>query len=464
MESAAMNLPLEISRFTAQAFVSGLWQGIVLISFVALCLRLLSRVSASARFAVWGFAFALVVAIPLLHLHVLAVHEPSEPSAVIHVGVVWGLVIAGIWAALMSVRVIQLLMQTLRLHRIWRQAKPVATTGDTSALFETCRRQAELCTSAYVDSPSVIGFFAPRLLIPEGLFSKLTEPELRQIILHECEHLRRGDDWINLMQKVVLALFPLNPALLWLDRRLSLERELACDAGVVASTSAPFDYANCLTRLAEHRIHCRKVALSLSAWSRQSELARRVHSLLRPMRRMSSLQASASIALLTFGLAGGAVELARVPGLVSFAETPSAAVASVEEAVAPVPIPTDTSGSPDAQATPVVYRQTAQPHVTLLKAVMPSSTVRHIRSAKKPKSTKARSTQPWPQPQLHTAKADEVSPKPRVVLTMATPPSTAENARHLSKRETQPAYATSIEFSSSYAAIPFGDGWLIIQL
>jgi len=34
----------------------------------------------------------------------------------------------------------------------------------------------------------------------------------------------------------------------------------------------------------------------------------------------------------------------------------------------------------------------------------------------------------------------------------------------LSKRETQPAYATSIEFSSSYAAIPFGDGWLIIQL
>jgi len=463
MESAAMNLLLEISRFTAQAFVSGLWQGIVLISFVALCLRLLSRVSASVRFAVWGFAFALVVAIPLLHLHVLAVHEPYGSSAVIHVGAGWGLAIAGIWATLMAMRVIQLLMQAIRLHRIWRQAKPVAVAGDIFALLQVCRRRAKLCTSAQVDSPSVIGFFAPRLLIPEGLFAKLTEPELRQIVLHECEHLRRGDDWINLLQKVVLALFPLNPALLWVDRRLSLERELACDAGVVALTSAPFDYANCLTRLAEHRIHCRKVALSLSAWSRQSELACRVHSLLRPMRRMSSLQATISVALLVFGLAGGAVELARVPGLVSFT---AASSASVEEAVVPVPALVDAPALTDAQAMPVVYRQTTQPHATLLKAVVPSPPIPPVRSAKKIKTAKSKNTQTWQpqQPQMRTAQAERVSAKPHIVLTRVTQPVAAPNARHLSKRETQPAYATSIEFSSSYAAIPFGDGWLIIQL
>ena len=41
--------------------------------------------------------------------------------------------------------------------------------------------------------------------------------------------------------KVALALFPLNPALFWVDRQLSLERELACDAGVVTATAAPFD-------------------------------------------------------------------------------------------------------------------------------------------------------------------------------------------------------------------------------
>jgi hypothetical protein len=356
----------------------------------------------------------------------------------------------------------------IRLRRVWRRARPVAVAGDIFASLQACRRRAELCTSDLVDSPSVIGFFAPRLLIPEGLFAKLTEPELRQIVLHECEHLRRRDDWINLLQKVILALFPLNPALLWVDRRLSLERELACDAGVVASTSAPFDYANCLTRLAEHRIHCRKVALSLAAWSRQSELARRVHSLLRPMRRMSSLQATASIALLVCGLGGGAVELARVPGLVSFT---AAASAPAEEASAPLPAPADSSGSTNAQAIPVLYRQTTQPDVRLLKAVAPapSPASPRIHSAKKGgkgKSVKIRSTPAWQlqQPQLRMAQADRGFAKPRVVLTTAMPSPAPANTRHPGNSDLQPAYATTIEFSPAYAAIPFADGWLIIQL
>ena len=64
MHAAAMNLPLEISRFIAQAFIAGLWQGLILVFAVALVLRLVPRVNATARFAVWGFAFALAVAMP----------------------------------------------------------------------------------------------------------------------------------------------------------------------------------------------------------------------------------------------------------------------------------------------------------------------------------------------------------------------------------------------------------------
>jgi len=79
-------LLLEISRFTAQAFVSGLWQGLLLIAVAALCLRLLSRVSASARFAVWGLVFALVIAIPLLHPESIAARQPYAPPGAIHLG------------------------------------------------------------------------------------------------------------------------------------------------------------------------------------------------------------------------------------------------------------------------------------------------------------------------------------------------------------------------------------------
>ena len=203
-------------------------------------------------------------------------------------GAEWGFAIAAFWIMLMLVRGIRLLMHAIYLRRVWKRAKPASSEPAIHALLLRAPRAAELCTSEDVDSPSVIGFFSPRLLIPAWLFAELAPSELQHIVLHECEHLRRYDDWINLLQQIGLVLFPLNPALFWLNRRLGLERELACDDSVVASTEAPFDYARCLTRLAEHHLYRRSVALSLSAWGRQSELTRRVHTLVAPCRQIVS--------------------------------------------------------------------------------------------------------------------------------------------------------------------------------
>jgi beta-lactamase regulating signal transducer with metallopeptidase domain len=416
----------EISSFTAQAFVAGLWQGIVLISAVAIGLRLLPRLSASIRFAIWSLTFALAATLPLLHLQISTTSAAQSHTTPIHLSSAWGSAIAAIWATAMIARIIQLTIQATRLQRIWRCATPVAADAATLALLENGKRPTQLCTSTDIDAPTVIGFFSPRLLIPDWLFAKVTDSELRQIILHECEHLRRRDDWINLLQKVALVIFPLNPALLWVDRRLSLERELACDAGVVASTAAPFDYAHCLTRLAEHRLHRRSLALSLAAWSRQSELARRIHSLLRPIGTMSPLQARASITLLTLGLAAGAAEMARAPHLISFTDAADAITAPIQQAAA-------TMSQPTAHATLVSFTETAQPHETLLKAVMPQPT------------TKARAHKPHNQP--------------RLILTNMP---TARNQSHPTHSFRQ-AYILT-DFSPSYAAVPFGNGWLIIQL
>jgi beta-lactamase regulating signal transducer with metallopeptidase domain len=414
----------EITGFTAQAFVAGLWQGIVLISAVAIGLRLLPRLGASTRFAIWSLTFALAATLPLLHLQIPAISAQQSAAqshtAPIHLSAAWGTAIATIWAIAMATRIIQLTIQATRLHRIWRRATPV-TVGETTLALLNGKRPTQLCTSTDIDAPTVIGFVSPRLLIPDWLFAKVTESELHQIILHECEHLRRRDDWINLLQKIALVLFPLNPALLWVDRRLSLERELACDAGVVASTAAPFDYAHCLTRLAEHRLHRRTLALSLAAWSRQSELARRIHTLLRPMRTMSPLQARASITLLTLGLATGAVEMARAPHLISFTD---AITTPIQQAAT-------TNSQPAAHAIPVSFTQTSQPHETLLKAVMPQPT------------TKTRAHKPHNQP--------------RLLLT------TTLEQDHPARDSYRQAYILT-DFSPSYAAVPFGNGWLIIQL
>jgi beta-lactamase regulating signal transducer with metallopeptidase domain len=443
-----MNLLAEISRLTAQVFFDGLWQGIALAAAVAICFRLYPRVSAPVRFAIWSFAFALALVTPLLHLNLFSAHSANTSATVVQLGAVWGYSIAGIWAVLMAVRAVRLAAHVGRLLRIWRRATPIVSEGNIGEALRNSKRSVELCSSSDVDSPSVIGFWSARLLIPEWLLAKLTPEDLLQVVLHELEHLRRRDDWINLMQKISLVLFPINPALLWMDRRLTLERELACDAGVVASTAAPFGYATCLTRLAEHRLHYRSLALSLSAWSRQSELTRRVHCLLNPVHRLSPLQTKFAAVLLGLVLAGGGLEMARAPQLVSFADSSSAPLLQASTSVVRSRIaPT---------AVPAMYRDASRPHATLVDAVMPARNSHPLSPAV---STRRRRVTTH----LHKAHVTGVPKQPGLLLTTASVPSErfASDSREQIVRT---LYVLPTGFPPSYAAVAFRDGWLIIQL
>jgi beta-lactamase regulating signal transducer with metallopeptidase domain len=435
-----MHLLYQLISVTGQAFFSGLWQGTVLVLGVALVLRLQPRIGPSTRFVVWTCTFALAATLPLLNFHLNAHHlvAAASASATLHVAPVFALAIAGIWLLLSTLRLARLAYQVLRIRRIWNAATPVAVEAETQAMLQTLGRRAALCISQDIDSPCVIGFFAPRLLVPASLMPKLSQAELHQILLHECTHLHRYDDWINLAQKLGLALFPLNPALLWVDRRLGLERELACDAAVVARTSAPFDYAHCLTRLAEHRLCSRRLALALSAWGRQSELLQRVQQLLRPASPVSTFQARSTFALMGLALIAGSVAMVRAPRLVSFTSPAATPVAALSAA----PLRNG------AGFVPVVYRESTPAHTKLLKynaspertptAGMKVPTPRRLATA--PRSAEfVRTSAPGRSPHMifRNAQAD---------------------------RQLRPVYLISVELSPSYAALPYGNGWLIIQL
>jgi hypothetical protein len=174
----------------------------------------------------------------------------------------------------------------------------------------------------------VIGFFRPRILVPEWLLAKATPVEMRQIVLHEASHLQRWDDWTNLLQKLALVVFPLNPALWWIERQLCSAREEACDERVVRETRSPREYAACLTNLAAERMARRMgrtAALSLGAWEHRSALAGRIHSILRSGSLLSPAKARAILAALVIAVVGGAVELSTTSQLVAFtsAEPPA---------------------------------------------------------------------------------------------------------------------------------------------
>jgi beta-lactamase regulating signal transducer with metallopeptidase domain len=308
----------------ASCLISAIWQGTVLAIAVTLCLYLLPETTAAIRSILWSAAFVLVIALHFAGTMTSSpsIHQVSREPA-IHLDFRWGVAIVVLWILLLLVRGLQLSMSVLRLRRIANRATPVEAGDTWKSLLSRTRRPVELCTSFDVDSPSVIGFTSPRILIPAALFERLSPSQLEQIIVHEMEHLRRGDDWANLLQKVSLVIFPLNPVLHWIEKRLCIERELACDESVLRFTQAPKAYASCLVELAEHSMLQARTSLALRAWERQSELASRVRCILRDSNVSLGCGPAKLVAgSLVLGLLAGAASLSHCRQIVSFTSSP----------------------------------------------------------------------------------------------------------------------------------------------
>jgi BlaR1 peptidase M56 len=440
------------SRVVANSFVSGIWEGIVLAAGVGICLRLVPKTTAAARFAIWTAVFGILAVLPLVHAYSLdSTVTPPGRAALVHVDVRWSFLIAAVWLAASLARGVKLALSAVRLRGIWKRAQVVE--GCDEVLQAAGFDGVQICTSNEVDRPSVIGFFLPRILIPKELFAKLTTAEFGQIVLHEVGHLRRADDWINLLQKLSLVVFPLNPVLMWIERRLCLERELACDDAVLRFTKAPKAYATCLTNLAEHRLGRRAAALSLGAWERQSELARRVQSILRGGDVMGRTQASVVMGLLVAALVGGSVELARSPQFVSFSRTASPVTVASDRAV-------DGLGA-GYQA--VVFHQqnnrAGLPHETLLKASMPVNSGAALTNSSKPavpaKKIVKKHHRVTPVIQSRVAMPEVRRAQGVVMLT---------SWDGTERPGLVFAVAEERVISTSYAAVRTPGGWLIIQL
>jgi hypothetical protein len=441
------------SRVVAGAFVSDIWQGVLLAVVVGLCLRAVPKATAAIRFMVWSGVFVVLALLPVLRGFALRTDSANAGHGAllhaVHVDVRWSFAIAAVWVVLSGIRAVGLGLSAVRLRGIWRRATPVADGFDGGLLRVEGRGGAvQVCTSADVDCPSVIGFFSPRVLIPVEMFERLTAAELEQIVLHEVGHLRRGDDWINLLQKIGLVLFPLNPALLWIERRLCFERELACDDGVLQQTKAPKAYATCLATLAEHRLIRRGLSLSLGAWERQSELSRRVYSILRWREGMGGMQARVVVGVLVVGLTGGAAGLALCPQLVSFSAATS------------LPLPQEARALPATDFQNAVFLRADAAHETLLRASMPSPAT----GLKSLRQAPPQASHHVLRPALRRVRKVRSQTQQWVVLTSFIEPGRGVGNETSDGSRIVLTVAREQTFSPSYAVVPTTGGWLVFQL
>ncbi|MEL6105851.1 MAG: M56 family metallopeptidase [Planctomycetota bacterium] len=132
-----------------------------------------------------------------------------------------------------------------------------------------------------ITTPVIVGVLKPTILLPACLLTNLSPNELEMILLHELAHLHRRDPWLQIVQRVIEVLFFFHPAVWWLSRSLSIERENCCDDLAVRWGSDPCDLAEALVHVSELKKQSRAPFLALAATGGgSSALSRRVRRLL----------------------------------------------------------------------------------------------------------------------------------------------------------------------------------------
>jgi beta-lactamase regulating signal transducer with metallopeptidase domain len=143
-------------------------------------------------------------------------------------------------------------------RRLRRTARPVS--DDALAVVERVAERLGLKRSVRVlvtptdAGPMVAGLWQARVYIPETLLTSLSPSELEAVLAHELSHVRRRDTRVAGLQFAAQIAWWFHPAVWWMNRELTRQRERCCDEEAVAHLNGERgNYARCLVRVLEAR-------------------------------------------------------------------------------------------------------------------------------------------------------------------------------------------------------------------
>ena len=173
-----------------------------------------------------------------------------------------GHILSGIWAAGILIIILLVIRSTQRLRRIKKSALPLQNR-EIQALYADCLRDMKLTktipiySTAFLESPVITGCFRPCIYLPIHLISDCKSPELRYILLHELQHYRHKDNFVNYLMILAGILYWFNPLVWTAFTAMRSDREIACDSSVLRmlDKDAYQDYGFALINFAEKLSH-----------------------------------------------------------------------------------------------------------------------------------------------------------------------------------------------------------------
>lgn len=255
-----------------------IWQGLVVGAGFGIARALLPKTHCNARYLAGLVALALLVAWPVATLVALrpaqtgagvatTLAQPDGAVATLAPGAS-NMALAPIdhlLPLLVLLWLLGVLVVAARALRQWRALARVArewaqSHNELDALLAGLTRRfgfvrrIRVLVSARVDTPMLIGWIKPVILLPTAVALGFPRQQVELILAHELGHLRRYDHLVNLGQALLETLLFYHPVVHWISREVRNERELCCDELVLRLTRGePREYARTLAALEELR-------------------------------------------------------------------------------------------------------------------------------------------------------------------------------------------------------------------
>ena len=145
-----------------------------------------------------------------------------------------------------------------------------------------CSPVVAFCETAVV--PTVVGLAKPTVLLPASVVTGLSSEQLELVLTHELAHIRRGDMFVSMFQRLVEVFLFFNPSIWYLTRRIDALREHCCDEATcnqhANDAAGRLRYASALLRIVELASEPKSERINLgqlaATGAQPSELRRRV--------------------------------------------------------------------------------------------------------------------------------------------------------------------------------------------
>jgi uncharacterized protein (TIGR03435 family) len=328
---------IDLAGLTLLHFV---WQGTVAGMAAMVLLQMMRRRSPRARYAATCAALAvmlispMITALTLSRSTVVSIHAaaptamhsfgapvragldtsqadiPVAPAARISAAnTPWLTIVVAVWIAgvtVLMMRVAGAWWSVQRLSRTAFDSPPSRFIAEAERLSLRLglRRALRVVDSIDIDTPTVVGWLKPVVLLPVAAMANLTPAQVEAVLAHELAHVRRHDVLVNLLQVVAETALFYHPAVWWVSSQIRAEREHCCDEIATSVCGDAITYAEALVELERWRTDTAALALTATG----GPLLRRVRRILGlpsdDARRSSAVVTLAGIIAIIVCLAG----------------------------------------------------------------------------------------------------------------------------------------------------------------